>query len=165
MNYSYHSRFINMGSMTEIHQPASFRPDALTALAYGVVIWLAATAALTSLGPIVLPAAGTRAASITIPAFSALALLIGIAAFSVFRRSRSDGPALRLLFGSSITSAGLLLDAALYLVAGGQYPFIGAEQQGPLAFFLVFAYGALLVAPHALPARHAKGQRNGAAAV
>ncbi len=165
MNYYYHSRFINMGNMAETHRPTIFRSDVIAALSYGFAIWLVATAALTSLGPIMLPVAETRATLIIIPAFSALALLTGIAAFTVFRRRRPDGLTLRLLFGTSVTATGLLLDAALYLVAGGQYPFIGDDQQGPLAFFLVFAYGALLVAPHVLPSRSLRVRRNGTAAV
>ena len=42
----------------------------------------------------------------------------------------------------------LLLDVVVYAVAAGRYPFLSENQQGPVAFLLVFAYGALLIAPH-----------------
>ena len=132
--------------------PASSSPlsrcDLLAAIGYGVGIWVIATGLLVTAGPILVPDAGSWGGVLLIVGFGALALGIAILAYVIFRRVRTDSLTLRLLFGTVIAATGLLLDAVIYGAAAGQYPVLSGQQQGPVAFFLVLAYGLLLLAPH-----------------
>ncbi|MER7332837.1 MULTISPECIES: hypothetical protein [unclassified Micromonospora] len=127
--------------------------DTAVAAGYGVAIWVFATAAILTLGPVVVPDAGSWPGVALVAALAVFALGLAMAAYWLYRRTRPDTQTLRLLFGTSITATGLLLDAVTYGIAAGRYPTLSSSQQGPVAFFLVFAYGALLIAPHLLPAR------------
>lgn len=124
------------------------RRDVLTTIGYGAVIWGIATTLLMTLGPLLLPESGSWAGVLLIVVFAGLALGLAVIAYLLYRRTRSDSITSRLLFGSGIASTGLLLDAVVYGAAASRYPFLSDAQQGPVAFFLVFAYGALIVAPH-----------------
>lgn len=137
-----------MGGMT-IPTPSSLnRRDLLSAIGYGVAIWLIATGLLVTVGPMLVPDAGSWGGVLLIVGFGVLALCIGVLAYLIFRRSRTDVLTLRLLFGTVIAATGLLLDAVVYGAAAGRYPVLSEPQQGPVAFFLVLAYGLLLLAPH-----------------
>lgn len=124
------------------------RRDVLTTIGYGAVIWGIATTLLMTLGPLLLPESGSWAGVLLIVIFAGLALGLAVIAYLLYRRTRSDSITSRLLFGSGIASTGLLLDAVVYGAAASRYPLLSDTQQGPVAFFLVFAYGALIVAPH-----------------
>lgn len=134
--------------MTHTARHPLSRRDILTAIGYGAGIWVFATGLITTLGPWLIPNAGSWAGVLTIVAFAALALGLTMLAYLLYRRTRVDSLTSRLLFGTGIAATGLLLDAVVYAAAAGRYPLLAEAQQGPVAFFLVFAYGALLVAPH-----------------
>lgn len=124
------------------------RRDLFSAIGYGVGIWLIATGLLVSVGPALVPEAGSWGGVLVVAGFGVLALGIATLAYLIFRRSRTDSLMLRLLFGMVIAATGLLLDAVVYGAAAGQYPVLSGQQQGPVAFFLVLAYGLLLLATH-----------------
>lgn len=124
------------------------RRDVLSAAGYGVVIWVIATALLVTVGPALVPDAGPGNGVLVIVGFGVLALGIAVVAYVIYRRNRADSITLRLLFGTAIAATGLLLDAVAYGASGGRYPVLSDQQQGPVAFFLVLAYGLLLLAPH-----------------
>ena len=124
------------------------RRDLLSAIGYGVGIWVIATGLLVTVGPILVPDAGSWGGVLLTVGFGVLALGIATLSYLIFRRGRTDSLLLRLLFGTVIAATGLLLDAVVYGAAAGQYPVLSGQQQGPVAFFLVLAYGLLLLAPH-----------------
>ncbi|WP_193084318.1 hypothetical protein [Brevibacterium aurantiacum] len=140
--------------------PASSSPRSrrhlLSAIGYGVGIWVIATGLLVTVGPALVPDAGSWSSVLLIVGFGVLALGIATLAYLIFRRRRTDSLTLRLLFSTVITATGLLLDAVVYGAAAGQYPVLSEQQQGPVAFFLVLAYGLLLLAPHLCRAQDAQ---------
>jgi hypothetical protein len=136
--------------------PTDPRPtpsDTAVAVGYGAAIWIIATTAILTLGRVVVPAAGSWPGVALVAVLAVVALGLAMAAYWLYRRTRPDTWTLRLLFATSITATGLLLDAVTYAVAAGRYPTLPPSQQGPVAFFLVSAYGALLIAPHLVPTR------------
>lgn len=146
--------------------PASSSPlsrrDLFSAIGYGIGIWVIATGLLVTIGPVLVPDAGSWGGVLLVAGFGVLALGIATLAYLIFRRARTDSLTLRLLFGTVIAATGLLLDAVVYGAAAGQYPVLSGQQQGPVAFFLVLAYGLLLLAPHLCGAQDA--QRSSATA-
>lgn len=136
------------------------RRDLLSAIGYGAAIWVIATALLVTAGTALVPEAGSWGGVPVILGYGVLALGTGMAAYLSFRRRRADSLTLRLLFGAVVAGTGLLLDAVVYGAAAGRYPVLSEQQQGPVAFFLVLAYGLLLVAPHLCRAQD--GPRSGA---
>lgn len=137
-----------MRDMPDTTRSTLSRRDTLSAIGYGVAIWIIATGLITILGPVLLPEAGSWGGVLLIVGFAALALGLAVVAYLLYRRTRADSLTLRLLFGTGIAATGLLLDAFVYAASAARYPLLSEAQQGPVAFFLVFAYGALLVAPH-----------------
>ncbi|WP_087008507.1 hypothetical protein [Gulosibacter sp. 10] len=135
--------------MSDTASSTSPRHDLLVAIGYGAAIWVVATALILTLGPALVPEEGSRAGVLVILVFAALAFGLAVLASLLYRRTRIDSIESRLRFGTGIAATGLLLDAVVYGVATGRYPLLADSQQGPIAFFLVLAYGALLVAPHA----------------
>lgn len=129
------------------------RRDVLVAVGYGVVIWVIATGLLVTAGTVLVPDAGAWSGVPVIIVFGLLALGVAMVGYLLFRKRRDDSLMLRLLFGTTISATGLLLDAIVYGAAAGQYPTLSGNQQGPVAFFLVLAYGLLLIAPHLCPQR------------
>jgi len=124
------------------------REDVCSALAYGVGIWGLATTIIVVGGPILVPATGSTV-GIGVTALYVLgALLVSYLAYSVYRLRRPDTLLLRLVFGTTAAASGLILDAVTYAVCAGRYPALSNSQQGSVAFFLVAAYGAMLLAPH-----------------
>ena len=95
-----------------------------------------------------IPETGSWGSVSSIVGFAVLVLGLAVVTYLLYRRMRDDSITLRLLFGTVAAATGLLLDAVVYAVAAGRYPFLSENQQGPVAFLLVFAYGALLIAPH-----------------
>lgn len=134
--------------MSDLPATLPDRRDAWAAIGYGAAIWVIATALITTLGPILLPEAGSWSGALLIVVFAGIALALAVAAYLLYRRRRTDTLTFRLLFGTGIAVTGLLLDAVVYGAAAARYPFLSEAQQGPVAFFLVFAYGVLLLAPH-----------------
>lgn len=133
--------------------PLPSRRDVLVAVGYGVVIWVIATGLLVTAGTALVPDAGAWSGVPVIIVFGLLALGVAMVGYLLFRKRRDDSLMLRLLFGTTISATGLLLDAIVYGAAAGQYPTLSGNQQGPVAFFLVLAYGLLLIAPHLCPQR------------
>lgn len=143
--------------MTDPTSPSPLsRRDLFSAIGYGVGIWVIATGLLVTVGPILVPDAGSWGGVLLIVGFGVLALGIATLAYLIFRRARTDTLTLRLLFGTAITATGLLLDAVVYGAVAGQYPVLSGQQQGPVAFFLVLAYRLLLLAPHICRAQDAR---------
>lgn len=134
--------------MTETPKTVLVRSDVLTTVGYGVAIWVIATALITTLGQILLPDSGSWLGVLAIIAFAAAALVLAVIAYLLYRRRRADSITHRLLFGSGIAATGLFLDAVIYGAAASRYPSLTEPQQGPVAFFLVSAYAALIIAPH-----------------
>ena len=99
-------------------------------------------------GPILVPAAGSAIAVGVTVLYALGALLVSYLAYSVYRLRRPDTLMLRLVFGTTAAASGLILDAVTYAVRAGRYPALSGSQQGSIAFFLVAAYGAMLLAPH-----------------
>lgn len=128
------------------HEPT--REDLRSALAYGVGIWGLATAIVVMGGRILVPAAGTVVGVGVTVLYVLGALLMSYLAYSAYQLRRPDTLMLRLVFGTTAAASGLILDAATYAVCGGRYPTLSSSQQGSIAFFLVAAYGAMLLAPH-----------------
>jgi len=124
------------------------RDDLRSALAYGVGIWALATTVIVIAGPILVPAAGSAIAVGVTVLYALGALLVSYLAYSVYRLRRPDTLMLRLVFGTTAAASGLILDAVTYAVRAGRYPALSGSQQGSIAFFLVAAYGAMLLAPH-----------------
>lgn len=131
--------------------PLPSRRDVLVAVGYSVVIWMIATRLLVTAGTVLIPDAGAWSGVPVIIMFGLLALGVAIVGYLLFRKHRSESMMLRLLFGTTISTTGLLLDAIVYGATAGQYPTLSENQQGPVAFFLVLAYGLLLIAPHLCP--------------
>ena len=109
--------------------------------------WAIATGLLATLGPALIPETGSWGSVLLIVGFAVLVLGLAVVTYLLYRRTQDDSIALRLLFGIVTAATGLLLDAVVYAVAAARYPFLSENQQGPVAFLLVFAYGALLIAP------------------
>ena len=143
--------------MTVTASPPLSRRDLLSATGYGVVIWIVATALLVTVGSDLVPDAGLLSGVLLVVGFGVVALGVAAVAYLIYRRKRADSITLRLLFGTVIAATGLLLDAVVYGAAGGRYPVLSDQQQGPVAFFLVLAYGLLLLAPHLCRKRNAPG--------
>lgn len=139
--------------MTKTPDTFPDRHDVLTAIGYGVAIWVIATTLITTLGPVLLPDSGSWPGVLAIIAFTAAALALAVIAYVLYRRRRADSITHRLLFGSGIAATGLLLDAVIYGAAASRYPSLTEPQQGPVAFFLVSAYAALIIAPHVVRTR------------
>ncbi len=134
--------------MTSTTQTVLNRRDVLSAIRYGATIWVVATGLLATLGSVLIPEAGSWGGVLLIVGFAALALGLAVVTYLLYRRTRNDSITLRLLFGTVTAATGLLLDAVVYAVAVARYPFLSENQQGPVAFLLLFAYGFLLIAPH-----------------
>lgn len=131
--------------MIDAHAPR--RRDLLAAIGYGTLIWILATGLILGLGPRLVPGAGSRLGALLMLALAAPALGLAKLAYSRYRRTRLDSTSMRMLFGAATSATGLLLDALVYTASAGRYPLLTEAQQGPIAAFLVFAYGAMIVAP------------------
>jgi hypothetical protein len=127
--------------------------DVKRAIAWGFALWSVATVTFAAAGEHFVPLPDSAALiPLVVGWFALVASLMAAISIDYMRRTHLHGSAAGLAFGAVVAATGLILDAAMLLVAGLSFPGLDEERTRTVAAMMLIAYAVILVAPAATAA-------------